>query len=68
MSALLERHGFGSVRHIRQRDAVDAACWDRSDSLRPAELSVLAQATVQPGRQTSSVVPGERQAGPGVPR
>jgi methyltransferase (TIGR00027 family) len=68
MSALLERHGFGSVRHIRQRDAVDAACWDRSDSLRPAELSVLAQATVGPGQQASSAAPRGRQAAPGVPR
>jgi methyltransferase (TIGR00027 family) len=47
VSALLERHGFGAVRHIRQRDAVAAGCWDRSDSLRPAELSVLAHATVR---------------------
>ena len=48
MSTLLDRHGFGGVRHIRQRDTVDPACWDRSDSLRPADLSVLAHATVQP--------------------
>jgi methyltransferase (TIGR00027 family) len=48
MSALLERHGFGPARHIRQRDAVDAACWDRSDALRPAELSMLAHAAVLP--------------------
>jgi methyltransferase (TIGR00027 family) len=48
LSALLDQHGFGAVRHIRQRDAVAAACWDRSDSLHPAELSVLAHATVRP--------------------
>jgi methyltransferase (TIGR00027 family) len=68
MSALLERHGFGSVRHVRQRDAVDAACWDRSDALRPAELSVLAHATVRPGQQASGRVPSGRQVAPGVPR
>ncbi len=44
MSALLEQHGFGSVEHVRQRDSVGAAMWDRSDSLRPAELSRLAHA------------------------
>jgi methyltransferase (TIGR00027 family) len=46
MSALLELNGFGSAAHVRQRDAVAASCWDRSDSLRPAELSVLVQASV----------------------
>lgn len=68
MSALLERHGFGMVRHIRQRDAVDAACWDRSDSLRPAGLSVLAQATVRPGQPASSAAASGRRAAPGAPR
>jgi methyltransferase (TIGR00027 family) len=48
LSAELERHGFGAVRHIRQRNAVAPACWHRSDSLRPAGLSVLAHATVRP--------------------
>jgi len=48
LSAQLERHGFGAVRHIRQRDAVAPACWHRSDPLRPAGLSVLAHATVRP--------------------
>ncbi len=52
MSALLEQHGFESVEHVRQRDAVDAAAWDRSDSLRPFALSVLAQATVGGPRST----------------
>jgi methyltransferase (TIGR00027 family) len=46
MSALLAGHGFGAVEHVRQRDAVPAALWDRIDSLRPADLSVLAHATV----------------------
>jgi hypothetical protein len=46
MSALLRRHGFGAVEHIRQRDSIPAALWDRDDSLRPAGLSVLARATI----------------------
>jgi methyltransferase (TIGR00027 family) len=48
MSALLEDHGFGQVEHVRQRDAISPALWDRSDSLRPIELSHLARATVRP--------------------
>jgi hypothetical protein len=46
MSALLERNGCATVRHVRQQDVGDAATWDRSDSLRPAALSVLAHAMV----------------------
>ena len=46
MSALLARHGFGRVGHVRQRDSIPAALWDRADSLRPADLSVLARATI----------------------
>jgi methyltransferase (TIGR00027 family) len=48
MTALLEGHGFGAVEHVRQRDSIPAALWDRTDSLRPAALSVLARATVTP--------------------
>jgi methyltransferase (TIGR00027 family) len=48
MTALLEGHGFGAVEHVRQRDSIPAALWDRTDSLRPAALSVLARATVMP--------------------
>jgi O-methyltransferase involved in polyketide biosynthesis len=46
MSGLLEENGFGSIEHVRQRDTVEAAVWDRSDSLRPIDLSRLAHATV----------------------
>ena len=46
MTALLEQHGFGLIEHVHQRDSVPAALWDRTDSLRPAALSVLARATV----------------------
>jgi hypothetical protein len=48
MSALLEGHGFGAVEHVRQRDSIPAALWDRTDPLRPAGLAVLAHATVLP--------------------
>lgn len=46
MSALLSRHGFGPVEHVRQRDSIPAALWDRTDSLHPAGLSLLARATL----------------------
>ena len=46
MSALLEGHGFGLIEHVQQRDSIPAALWDRTDSLRPTALSVLARATV----------------------
>jgi methyltransferase (TIGR00027 family) len=46
MSGLLAEHGFGSIKHVRQRDTVEPAAWDRSDSLRPSDLSYLAHATV----------------------
>jgi methyltransferase (TIGR00027 family) len=48
MTALLRRHGFGAVRHVRQRDMIPAAAWDRADALRPAELSRIAHARVGP--------------------
>jgi methyltransferase (TIGR00027 family) len=48
MSILLEEHGFGAVEHVQQRDSIPAVLWDRTDSLRPADLSVLARATVTP--------------------
>ena len=46
MAALLARHGFGPARDVRQRDMIPAAAWDRSDALRPAELSRIAHAVV----------------------
>jgi len=46
MSALLARHGLRPLRHVAQRDVGDAATWDRSDSLRPVELALIAHATV----------------------
>ncbi|WP_424528191.1 class I SAM-dependent methyltransferase [Sphaerisporangium viridialbum] len=49
MASLLKAHGFDVVEHARQRDAVDASLWDRSDALRPYDLSLLTHARV-PGR------------------
>ena len=46
MAALLARHGFGAVRDVRQRDMIPAAAWDRSDPLRPADLSHIAHAAL----------------------
>jgi hypothetical protein len=44
MAGLLGEHGFGAAEHVRQRDAVPAAWWQRSDSLRPIELSMITTA------------------------
>ena len=49
MAALLRRHGFGPVRDVRQRDMIPAAAWDRTDSLRPADLSRIAHAQISAG-------------------
>lgn len=46
MTALLASHGFAQVRHYSQREAVDAALWQRSDSLRPLNLSNIAHAVL----------------------
>ncbi|MEU5694408.1 SAM-dependent methyltransferase [Actinosynnema sp. NPDC020468] len=43
-TALVRRHGFGSVASVGQRESVDAALWERSDSLRPARVSSLVHA------------------------
>ena len=45
-SDLLAAHGMEPAEHVHQRDAVDAALWRRSDSLRPIDLSMLARARV----------------------
>lgn len=46
MAGLLTRHGFTGVRDVRQRDSISAALWERTDLLRPIELSRLCHATV----------------------
>jgi O-methyltransferase involved in polyketide biosynthesis len=49
MAALLARHGFGPARDVGQRDMIPGAAWDRSDALRPAELSRIAHAAIPSG-------------------
>ena len=49
MAALLARHGFGPARDVGQRDMIPAAAWDRSDALRPADLSRIAHAAIPSG-------------------
>jgi methyltransferase (TIGR00027 family) len=46
LSGLLEANGMTVAEQARQRDAVPAALWDRSDALRPLDLCRLARATV----------------------
>ncbi len=53
MAARLRRHGFGPVRDVRQRDMIPTAAWERTDSLRPADLSRIAHAQI-PGGPGSS--------------
>ncbi len=48
MSAALSGAGFGQIEHVSQRDSINAALWDRSDTLHPIRLSMLARGTVQP--------------------
>src|SRR5262249_16949575 len=47
-SELLAAHGLEPAEQVHQRDAIDAALWRRSDSLRPTELSMLVRAKVAP--------------------
>jgi len=49
MTGLLTRHGFTGVRDVRQQDSISAALWERTDLLRPIELSRLCHATVGAG-------------------
>ncbi len=46
MDALLTGQGLRPVEYVRQRDTVAPAEWERTDALRPFELSVLARAVV----------------------
>ncbi len=48
MSSLLAEHGLEVVEHARQREAVDAPLWTRTDALRPSALSLLTHARVHP--------------------
>ena len=47
-AALLRQHGFGAVRDVGQRDMIPAPLWERTDTLRPADLSRIAHARLGP--------------------
>jgi methyltransferase (TIGR00027 family) len=44
VDAMLGEHGFAVLEHVRQRDAVPGRLWDRSDPLRPTDLSMITRA------------------------
>ena len=46
LTDLLTGHGFSTVTHVRQADALDPGEWTRTDALRPMEVSALLHATV----------------------
>ncbi|MBB2911297.1 methyltransferase (TIGR00027 family) [Streptosporangium becharense] len=46
MNTLLLEHRLQPVESVRQRETIPPAEWERTDSLRPFELSVLARARV----------------------
>ena len=48
MTGLARAAGFGDVRNVRQRDAIPAGLWNRSDALSPADLAVLFHGTTGP--------------------
>jgi methyltransferase (TIGR00027 family) len=41
MAGLLAGRGFGAVRGVDQRDALEPELWQRTDALRPAKLSMI---------------------------
>ena len=46
MSRLLVSRGLTPLRHVAQHDIGDKATWNRTDALRPAQLSLIAHATM----------------------
>ncbi|WP_433671775.1 class I SAM-dependent methyltransferase [Nocardia sp. CA-136227] len=44
VTALLNEHGFTVAEHISQREAVDAALWQRTDGLAPVDFCRLVRA------------------------
>lgn len=53
-SALLARHRLELIRHVAQGDIGDGAMCDRTDSLRPIALSLIAHATVPAAGRSAS--------------
>lgn len=52
-SALLAEHGFGTAEQARRRDQVPPGVWNRTDALRPMDLSVITRAIVRPARRVT---------------
>ncbi|MGC5364313.1 class I SAM-dependent methyltransferase [Streptomyces sp. DT24] len=52
MDALLLEHRLQPIEYVRQRETIGPAEWERTDALRPFELSVLARASV-PARRAA---------------
>jgi methyltransferase (TIGR00027 family) len=48
VQAMLSEHGFTVLEHVRQRDAVPGGLWQRSDPLRPSDLSMITRAVREP--------------------
>jgi O-methyltransferase involved in polyketide biosynthesis len=44
VAAMLGEHGFAVLERVRQRDAVPRRLWERSDPLRPTDLSMVTRA------------------------
>ncbi len=47
MAYLLAKNGFEGAGSIRQRDTVPKGMWQRADSLRPIELSMIVRARLR---------------------
>jgi hypothetical protein len=47
MGTLLLEHRLQPIEFARQRETIGPAEWERTDTLRPFELSVLARASVR---------------------
>jgi hypothetical protein len=46
MTGLVAESGFGTSEQVSQQHAVPAGLWDRTDSLQPISLSMIARATL----------------------
>jgi hypothetical protein len=46
VSGLLARSGIATAGHVHQRELLPAGLWQRTDSLRPIELSMVVRAKV----------------------
>ena len=46
MSAQLTTHGFALTKQVSQQDSISPQLWDRSGTLHPIRLSMLAHATM----------------------